>query len=142
MPLSTDREIAAVLRSTKTIALLGASPKPERPSYEVMDFLLRRGYRVFPVNPTLAGTQLLGQPVYGALADIPDTVHMVDVFRNARFLPEIVNDVVQCGAQVLWTQLGVVDLDAAARGEEQGLGVVMDRCPAIEWPRLHAQGLL
>lgn len=142
MPLNTDNEIAAVLRSTRTIALLGASPKPERPSHEVMEFLLRRGYSVFPVNPALAGTQLMGQPVYGELADIPGTVDMVDVFRNARFLPDIVNEVVQCGVSTLWTQLGVVDVDAAARAEAHGLAVVMDRCPAIEWPRLHGLGLL
>jgi len=86
MPLTTDTEIATVLRSVKTIALLGASSKPERPSYEVMEFLLGRGYSVVPVNPSLAGTQLMGQRVYATLGDVPGTVDMVDVLRNAVFL--------------------------------------------------------
>ncbi|MDA8962232.1 CoA-binding protein [Congregibacter sp.] len=142
MPLSSDEDIAEVLRSVKTVALLGASHKPERPSYGVMQFLLRKGYNVFPVNPGLAGIELLGQRVYGALADIPQAVDMVDVFRNASFLPEIVEEVIQCKAGTLWTQLEVIDLDAALRAEAQGIRVVMDRCPAIEWPRLKSAGLL
>ncbi|WP_439106161.1 CoA-binding protein [Congregibacter sp.] len=142
MPLSADADIAEVLRSVKTIALLGASPKPERPSHDVMRFLLAKGYSVFPVNPGLAGSELLGQKVYGALADLPLVVDMVDVFRHARFLPEIVEDVIQCRSGTLWTQLDVIDVDAATRAEEQGVRVVMDRCPAIEWPRLSAAGLL
>lgn len=142
MPLTSDAEIAGALRSVKTIALLGASHKPQRPSHEVMQFLLGKGYVVFPVNPGLAGTQLLGQTVYGALAELPEVVDMVDVFRNARFLSEIVETVINCDARVLWTQLGVIDRGAARRAEAQGIQVVMDRCPAIEWPRLRAAGLL
>ena len=142
MPLNADEEIAEVLRSVKTIALLGASPKPERPSNEVMRFLLEKGYTVYPVNPGLAGSELLGRRVYGALGDVPIDVDMVDVFRNASFLPQIVEDVIACRAKVLWTQLDVVDNEAASRAEVQGLRVVMDRCPAIEWPRLRALGLL
>ncbi|MFT4768786.1 MAG: putative CoA-binding protein [Glaciecola sp.] len=142
MPLNTDADIAEVLRSVKTVALLGASHKPERPSYGVMRFLLLKGYTVFPVNPGLAGTELLGQSVYGALADIPQLVDMVDVFRNARFLPQIVEEVIQCKARILWMQLDVIDLEAAKLAEANGVSVVMDRCPAIEWPRLKAVGLL
>ncbi|EED30440.1 protein YccU [gamma proteobacterium NOR5-3] len=142
MPLSADADIADVLRSVKTVALLGASAKPARPSYSVMQFLLSKGYLVLPVNPGLAGTELLGQRVYGTLADIPQRVDMVDVFRNASFLGEIVEEAIQCKAGILWTQLDVVDYAAAARAEAQGIAVVMDRCPAIEWPRLHAAGLL
>ncbi|WP_439102123.1 CoA-binding protein [Congregibacter sp.] len=142
MPLSTDTEIASVLGSVKTIALLGASPKPERPSHEVMGFLLAKGYEVYPVNPGLAGSELLGRQVYASLADIPLVVDMVDVFRNASFLPQIVDEVLACGPRTLWTQLGVVDAEAAQRAEAQGVKVVMDRCPAIDWPRLRAAGLL
>ncbi|WOJ92808.1 CoA-binding protein [Congregibacter variabilis] len=142
MSLSSDEEIAEVLRSVKTVAVLGASHKPERPSYGVMQFLLRKGYTVFPVNPGLAGTELLGQRVYGALIDIPQPVDMVDVFRNASFLPQIVEEVIQCKVGILWTQLEVIDRDAAMHAEAQGIRVVMDRCPAIEWPRLKAAALL
>lgn len=137
-----DREIADVLHRVRSIALLGASPRPERPSYGVMRFLLEHGYRVFPVNPGLAGTQLLGQTVYPSLADLPQRVDMVDVFRQSRFLDQIVDDTVASGIGVLWTQLGVVDEVAAQRAQNAGIRVVMDRCPAIEWPRLKAAGLL
>ncbi|EAQ98139.1 CoA-binding protein [Congregibacter litoralis] len=142
MPLISDTEIARVLGSVKTIALLGASPKAERPSHEVMGFLLAKGYEVYPVNPGLAGSELLGREVYASLGDIPLIVDMVDVFRNASFLPQIVDEVLACGPQTLWTQLGVVDAAAAQRAEAGGVEVVMDRCPAIEWPRLRAAGLL
>lgn len=142
MPLTVDEDIATVLRSVNTVALLGASPKPERPSYGVMQFLLAKGYRVFPVNPGLVGSDLLGQRVYGALADIPQLIDMVDVFRHVSFLPQITEEVIQCKAKVLWTQLNVIDANAARRAEAQGVSVVMDRCPAIEWPRLAAAGLL
>jgi predicted CoA-binding protein len=142
MPLTSDTEIAWVLRSVKRIALLGASPKPERPSYEVLDFLLRCGYQVYPVNPGIAGSDILGQRVYATLADLPEAVDMVDVFRNASFLPAVVDEVIDCGIGILWTQLGVVDAPAAQRAEQAGVRVVMDRCPAIEWPRLQWAGLL
>ncbi|WOJ97074.1 CoA-binding protein [Congregibacter brevis] len=142
MPLNDDAQIAGVLRSVKTIALLGASPKPERPSNEVMRFLLEKGYSVYPVNPGLAGSELMGQQVYGSLEDVPVVIDMVDVFRNASFLPQIVEDVIACHAKVLWTQLDVVDQEAALRAEAQGVLVVMDRCPAIEWPRLKSLGFL
>lgn len=142
MPLSADKDIARVLSNTRTIALLGASHKPERPSHGVMRYLLERGYTVYPVNPGLAGQQLLGRTVFASLAAIPTRVDMVDVFRQSRFLPDIVDQSVEAGAAVIWTQLGVIDETALGRAEQQGLEVVMDRCPAIEGPRLVAAGLL
>ena len=142
MPLTDDQAIADLLRSARSIALLGASHKPERPSYGVMRFLLERDYRVFPVNPGLAGSELLGRTVYASLADIPERVDMVDVFRNASFLPEIVQATIRSAIPTLWTQLDVIDHDAARCAESHGIRVVMDRCPAIEWPRLRRLGLL
>jgi hypothetical protein len=142
MPLTADHDIARVLARTRTIALLGASHKPTRPSHEVMQFLLAQGYEVFPVNPGLAGQQLLGQTVYPDLAAIPAPIDMVDVFRQSRYLPGIVIEAVAAGAKTLWTQLGVVDAIAAADAERAGLQVVLDRCPAIEIPRLRGAGLL
>lgn len=142
MPLSADTEIARVLERTRTIAVVGASHKPERPSYRVMAFLLRQGYQVFPVNPGLAERQLLGCEVYPVLASIPVAIDMVDVFRQSRYLADLVGEAIAAGARTLWTQLGVVDTEAAATAERAGLEVVMDRCPAIEFPRLQAAGLL
>ena len=142
MPVSADADIARVLSDTRSIALLGASHKPERPSHRVMQYLLDQGYEVYPVNPGLAGQSLLGRTVYASLADIPVAVDMVDVFRQPRFLPDIVRQAIAIGASTLWTQLGVVDAAAAVDAEQAGLDVVMDRCPAIEGPRLQSQGLL
>ncbi len=142
MPLTEDHDIANVLRSVKTIALLGASGKPERPSHRVMAFLLSHGFHVIPVNPGLRGTRLLAQPVYGSLAEIPEPVDMVDVFRHVSQLPAIVDDTIRLGIGILWTQLDIIDEAAAARAEQHGIRVVMNRCPAIEWPRLRQKGLL
>ena len=142
MPLTSDEAIADVLRSVKTIALLGASHKPQRPSYRVMQFLLSHDYQVVPVNPGLSGTDLLGQRVYGSLAEVPCPIDMVDVFRNASHLPAIVDDTIGLGIGTLWTQLDVIDRAAAMRAESHGVRVIMDRCPAIEWPRLQAAGRL
>jgi len=136
MPISTDAEITRVLESTRSIAVLGASHNPSRPSHEVMRTLLAHGYAVYPVNPGLAGQQLLGCTVYASLDAIPVPIDMVDVFRQPRYLAGIVNEVIAIGAKTLWTQLGVVDLAAASAAEQAGLEVVMDRCPAIELPRL------
>lgn len=134
----TDDEIRAILRSVKTIALLGASPNPDRPSNRVMKFLLSRGYDVIPVNPGQAGKTLHGQLVYGRLSDIPCPIDMVDVFRAADALPEIVAEAAALSPRprVLWGQLEVVHDGAAAEARTSGIDVVMDRCPAIEIPRL------
>lgn len=130
--------IADILKTTKTIALLGASPNPDRPSNRVMGFLLSKGYQVFPVNPGQAGKQILGQTVYARLADVPQPVDMVDVFRAAEFLDGVVDEATALDEKpkVIWAQLGVRDDKAAERAEAAGIKVVMDRCPAIEIPRL------
>jgi len=140
--LTADADIARVLAQTRTIALLGASHNPARPSHGVLRFLLASGYRVYPVNPGLAGQHLLGCQVYPDLKSIPVAIDMVDVFRQSRYLPEIVTEAIAIGARTLWTQLDVVDATAAATAARAGLEVVMDRCPAIELPRLQAAGLL
>ena len=142
MPLTADRDIARILQTTRRIALVGASHKPERPSHRVMQFLLAEGYQVFPVNPGLAGQELLGCQVYPELAAVPAAIDMVEVFRQSHYLQALVDEAVEVGARTIWTQLGVVDTDAAARAEQAGLEVVMDRCPAIELPRIRAAGLL
>ena len=142
MPLTSDADIARILNATRSIAVVGASHKPQRPSHEVMRFLISCGYEVYPVNPGLAGKTLLGRPVYANLAALPVPVDMVDVFRQPRFLRELAQDAIAIGAKTLWTQLGVVDMAAAAVAEQAGLAVVLDRCPAIEIPRLRAAGQL
>ncbi|KQQ74280.1 CoA-binding protein [Rhizobium sp. Leaf321] len=133
-----DDVIAGVLKSTKTIALVGASPNPDRPSNRVMGFLLQRGYRVFPVNPGQAGKQILGQDVYASLADVPEPVDMVDVFRASEYLDSVVDEALALDQlpNVIWAQLGVRDDQAAVKAEAAGIQVIMDRCPAIEYPRL------
>lgn len=133
-----DGYIAEILKNTRTIALLGASPKPDRPSYGVMRFLLSRGYTVYPVNPGQAGKEILGQITYARLADIPEPIDMVDVFRAPEYLESVVDEALalEPRPRVVWAQLGVRDDKAAARAEAAGLAVVMDRCPAIEYPRL------
>ena len=142
MPLTTDRDIARILAATGCVALVGASDNPARPSNEVMGYLLSEGYEVYPVNPALAGRQLLGREVYTDLQAIPAKIDMVDVFRQSRYLAGIAEEAIAIGARTLWAQLGVVDLQAASLAETAGMAVVMDRCPAIEIPRLRVAGLL
>lgn len=142
MPLDQDHEIAELLSRVRRIALLGASANSSRASHRVMRFLLEAGYEVIPVNPALAGSQLLGQAVVGALSDLPTPVDMLDVFRRSEHLPQIVDEAIELGIPAIWTQLDVVDHAAADRAEHAGLQVVMDRCPAIEIPRLRERGLL
>lgn len=136
MPLVSDQDIKLLLQHSTAVALVGASAKSERPSYRVMQFLLIQGYSVYPVNPGQAGLQLLGCEVYPDLASIPVPIDIVDVFRQPQFLMEVVEQAIAIGAKAIWGQLGVVDHDAASRAEAAGLHVVMDRCPAIEIPRL------
>lgn len=135
-----DFYLSEILRSTKTIALVGASPNPERPSNRVMAFLLRKGFQVIPVNPGHAGHQLHGQTVVARLADITVPIDMVDVFRSADALPALVEEVLRLSPlpKVIWGQLSVRHDEAAATAEAHGIKVVMDRCPAIEYPRLIA----
>jgi len=133
---SEDELIADTLGRVKTIAVVGASSKPHRASYGVMRFLQAHGFRCFPVNPTLSGQTLLGEIVYPDLQSIGQRVDMVDVFRNSVDAGPVVDEAIAIGAQVVWMQLGVINPDAAERGCAAGLTVIMDRCPAIEIPRL------
>ena len=142
MRLESDKAIAQLLVQAKRIALVGASAKPERPSHRVMQFLLDEGYEVFPINPGLAGQKLLGQTVYASLAALPTRVDMADIFRDAASLPEVTQEVVDAGIPAIWTQLGVVHSEAERTAVDAGLQVVVDRCPAIEIPRLRDAALL
>ena len=130
-----DAAIARILADTRRIALLGASSKPDRPANTIQALLQRAGYHVTPVNPGLAGQKLHGQTVVANL-DEAAPLDMIDVFRASAFLPAIVADAIRLGARTLWTQLGVVDLAAAAQARAAGITVVMDRCPSIEMRRL------
>ncbi|MBM97328.1 MAG: CoA-binding protein [Oceanospirillaceae bacterium] len=132
----SDQTIKTVLEQTRTIALIGASAKPERPSYRVLQFLLDKGYRVFPVNPGQAGTEILGQIVYASLGDIPKPVDMVEIFRRSEDVGPIVEQAIASGAKTVWMQLGVINQQAADTATAAGLTVIMDHCPAIEYPRL------
>jgi predicted CoA-binding protein len=134
--VNSDSGLRRLLRDTKTIALVGASPKPNRASYGVMAFLQRSGYRMIPVNPVAAGATILGETVYAALGDIGEPIDMVDVFRRAEDTPPVAEEAVAIGAKSLWLQLGIANDAAAAIAVKGGLDVVMDRCTAIEVGRL------
>ena len=134
--LESDTDLRRLLGENRTIAVVGASPKPNRASHSVMAFLQRAGYRTIPVNPAAAGQIILGEMVYAALADIPEPVDMVDVFRRAEDTPPVARDAVAIGAKSLWLQLGIANPESAEIAIAGGLDVVMDRCPAIEIPRL------
>jgi len=136
MPLSRDQDIADLLGRTRTIALIGASDRPDRPSHDVMAFLQRHGYRVIPVNPMITGQHVLGEYVWRDLGQIGVPIDLVDVFRNSAAAGDAVDQAIAAGAKAVWLQLGVVNAAAAARAEAAGLQVVMDRCPKIEIARL------
>ena len=134
MPINSDEGIRELLSSTKTIALVGASPNPERASHSVMHYMMDCGYRVIPVNPNVKA--VLGQKAVASLKDIQEPVDMVDVFRRSEAAGPLCDEAIAIGAKSIWLQLGVIDEEAATRAEAAGLKVVMDRCPAIDMPRL------
>jgi len=131
-----DDYLRDILEGVRTIAVVGASPRRERPSHRVMAYLQRRGYRTIPVNPNAVGGTLNGERVYASLAEVPEAIDMVDVFRRTEAAGVVVDEAIAKGAKVVWMQLGVRDDAAAARAEAAGVKVVMNRCPAIEIPRL------
>ena len=137
----SDELIRGILKSTKTIALVGASGNEARPSYIVLKYLLGRGYRLFPVNPGLAGQEILGAKVYGSLAEIEEPLDMVEIFRNSQAADGIVDEALALSTlpKVIWMQLSVRNDAAAARAEEKGITVIMNRCPKIEYGRLSGE---
>jgi predicted CoA-binding protein len=134
--LQTDGEIAELLTNARTIAMVGASDRPERASNGVMKFLQGRGYKVFPVNPTITGEHVHGEYVWRELAQIGEPIDIVDIFRRSEAAGEAVDQAIAVGAKAVWMQLGVINPEAAKRAEAAGLEVVMDRCPKIEIARL------
>ena len=130
-----DAYLRDILTGARTIAVVGASPRRYRPSHGVMRYLQRQGYRTIPVNPVAGGT-ILGERVHASLAEIGEPIDIVDIFRRSEFAGAVVDAAIAIGAKAVWLQLGVIDEAAAARAEAHGLKVVMDRCPAIEIPRL------
>jgi predicted CoA-binding protein len=136
MPITDDAGIKALLEETRTIALVGASDRPSRPSWGVMKRLQDHGYRVIPVNPQITGEHIHGEFVFRDLDQLGDPIDLVDIFRNSASAGDVVDDAIRIGAKAVWMQIGVVNEAAAARAEAAGLKVVMDRCPAIDIPRL------
>jgi len=134
--LTRDEDIAELLRNARTIAVVGASDRPSRPSYGVMQFLQEWGYRVLPVNPQITGEHVLGEFVWRELAQIGVPIDIVDIFRRPEAALEAVEQAIFVGGKAVWMQLGVINEEAATRAEAAGLKVVMDRCPHIEIPRL------
>ena len=136
MPLTSDDDLRMLLTETRTIALIGASDRPDRPSNRVMRSLQTHGYRVIPVNPQITGEHLHGEFVFRDLGQIGEPIDMVDIFRRPIAAGDAVDEAIAADAKSVWLQLGVINEEAAARAEAAGLKVVMDRCPAIEIPRL------
>jgi len=143
MPQYTDDYIKSILRSTKVIAMVGASGNEMRPSYFAMKYLLDKGFIIHPINPGMAGKKILGQTVYAALKDVPAPVDMVDIFRASDAAPAIVDEALaekdRFGLKTVWMQLGVINEEAADKARAAGLNVVMDRCPKIEYGRLSGE---
>ncbi|HET7317238.1 MAG TPA: CoA-binding protein [Sphingomicrobium sp.] len=136
MPLRHDDEITELLTNARTIAMIGASDRPDRPSNGVMKFLQSRGYRVIPVNPTITGEHIHGEYVWRDLSQVGVPIDIVDIFRRSEAAGEAVDEAIKAGAEAVWMQLGVVNDEAADRAEAAGLKVVMNRCPKIEIMRL------
>ncbi len=143
LPQYSDTLIKQILRTVKTIAMVGASGNSIRPSYFAMMYLLNKGYQVIPVNPSIAGKEILGQTVYASLKDVPAPVDMVDVFREASFAPDIARETIaekdRLGVKVLWMQLGVISPEAEKLAQDAGLTVIMNRCPKIEHGRFSGE---
>ena len=143
MPDYPDSLIKSILRSVRTIAMVGASGNDIRPSYFAMMYLLNKGYHVIPVNPGMAGKEILGQKVYASLKDVPAPVDMIDIFREAKYAPDIVREALmekdRLGFRVVWMQLGVISEEAAKLAEDASLTVIMNRCPKIEHGRFSGE---
>lgn len=136
MSRNSPEQLRRILETVHTIALVGASDKPHRPSHEVMAYLQERGYRVIPVNPRLAGKTVLGETVYANLASVPEPVDMADLFLAPNHTDPVIDAAVARGIPVIWMQIGVINEAGARRAEQAGTTVVMDRCPKQEIPRL------
>jgi len=136
MPLTRDEDIAELLTKARTIAMIGASDRPSRPSYGVMKFMQAHGYRVLPVNPQITGEHVHGEYVWRELGQIGEPIDIVDIFRRPQAAGEAVDQAIEAGAKAVWLQLGVINEVAAAKAEAAGLKVVMNRCPKIEIMRL------
>ena len=136
MPLTRDEDIYELLASARTIAMVGASDRPDRASHGVMRYLQERGYRVIPVNPQITGERIHGEFVWRELSQLGEPIDIVDIFRRPLAAGEAVDEAIAIGAKAVWLQLGVINEEAAQRAEDAGLKVVMDRCPKIEIPRL------
>jgi predicted CoA-binding protein len=132
----SDDYIRSIFARVKTIALVGASPRPDRPSNRVMAFLLRKGFHVIPVNPQALGQTIHGEKVVASLRDIAEPIDMIDIFRRSAEVAPVVDEAIAKHTKIVWMQLGVRDDKAAAKAEAAGIDVVMNRCPAIEMPRL------
>jgi predicted CoA-binding protein len=141
MPLTRDEDIRDLLTHARTIAMVGASDRPDRPSNRVMKFLLDQGYRVMPVNPQITGEHIHGEYVWRELNQIGEPIDIVDIFRRSEAAGEAVDQAIAVGAKAVWMQIGVINEQAARRAEAAGLRVVMDRCPKIEIPRLDIRPL-
>lgn len=134
MLIEKDADLKRLFETVKTIAVVGCSPKPERPGHYVAKYLQDLGYRIIPVNP--GQTEILGEKCYASLRDVPEKIDMVDCFRRAEDIPPVVEDAIAIGAKFVWMQLGIVNEAAAERAIAAGIEVVMDRCPKIDYPRL------
>ena len=135
----SDAYIRDILANNRTIAMVGASPNASRPSYFAMKYLKAKGFRVIPVNPGQAGKEILGEKVYASLADIEESIDIVDIFRGSAAALPIAKEAIRIGAKVVWMQLGVRNDEAAKLAEDAGLRVVMNRCPKIEYGRLSGE---